>query len=410
MTILSAMPVSPNAGATVLYVSAENGSDAADGLTPAAAFRTLEAGAERLQPGDRLIIGTGRYDGPLHLTRSGTPAAPIDIVGAEGPLPVIRSANDGVIVEADYVRLSRLDVASDSPLGSAIAIEPGHHHVTIADSVAHDSGCAGIAGIQTDYLTIRHNLVYGNGRHSPWQCSGISIYQAANSDEAPGFHNVIEGNRVYGNLNMVVDPKLPAAVAGHTTDGNGIILDDFRHDQIWQGRKTAPYRSASLIANNVAYDNGGRGIELFHSDDVTVINNTVRGNMLDPNVVPGRYGEIYLAFAARSQLFNNLVAADSSGRCAVMATNANAVEADYNVTIGGSPCRGRSIGEFAWGSHNFSAALAGFVDDRDHDLHLSAASPAVKRGSAAHAPAADLDNRPRPRTGSVDAGAYQFSR
>jgi parallel beta-helix repeat protein len=407
--ILLGVPFPSAALATSYYVSAENGADEASGLTSATAVRTLDAAVDRLQPGDRLIIEAGRYDGPLHLTRSGTATAPIDITGGADALPLIRSGGDAVIVDADYVRLSRLDAASDGSEGSAIVVQPTHHHVTIADNVAHDSGCAGIAGLQTDYLTIRHNLVYGNARQSPWQCSGISLYQAANSDDLPGVHNIIEANRVYGNMNRVPDPKLPAALAGHTTDGNGIILDDFRHEQVWQGRKTPPYRAASLVANNVTYDNGGRGIEVFHSDDVAVVNNTVRGNLRDTGMVPARYGEIYVAFAARSQLFNNLIASDTSG-CAVMATNASAVEADYNVTIGGSACHGRSAGDIVWGRHNVSATGAGFADERKRDLHLTGASPALNRGVAAHVPAADFDGRPRPHTGAVDAGAYQFNR
>jgi parallel beta-helix repeat protein len=405
---LLALPFPSAALATVYYISTESGADDASGLTSATALRTLDIAVDRLRPGDRLIIEAGRYDGPLHLTRSGTAAAPIDIAGAAGDLPLIRADGDAVIIDADYVRLSRLDAASDGPQGSAIVVQPTHHHVTIADTVAHDSGCAGIAGLQTDYLTIRHNLVYGNARQSPWQCSGISIYQAANSDDLPGVHNIIEANRVYGNMNRVADPKLPAALAGHTTDGNGIILDDFRHEQIWQGRKTPPYRSASVIANNVSYDNGGRGIEVFHSDDVAVVNNTVRGNLLDSRMVPARYGEIYVAFTARSRFFNNLVASNAGG-CAVMATNASAVEADYNVTIGEPFCRGRAAGDLVWGGHNVGATGAGFADERQRDLHLTGASPALKRGTAANVPAADLDGRPRPHAGAVDAGAYQFS-
>jgi len=396
-----------SASATTFYVSVDHGSDQASGLTPALAFQTPGAITDRLQPGDRLVIEAGRYDQPLRITRSGTAGAEIEIGGVEGALPLIRSTTDAVVVTADFVRLSRIDAASEGDLGSAIVVQPGHHHVTIIDTVAHDSGCAGIAGMQTDFLTIRHNRVFGNGGRSPWQCSGISIYQAANIDDSPGVHNVIDGNIVYANMDKVPDPNLPAPLAGHTTDGNGIIIDDFRHDQVWQGRKTAPYRSATLVENNVVHDNGGRGIEVFRSDDVTIVNNTSLGDLLDLHMVRGEYGEIYVAFASRIRLFNNIIVPGSAGAAAVMAANADAVRADYNVTVGGSRGLGQKASEIEWGSHNFEAASAGFRDDRARDLHLTSVSQALNRGAAAGAPGLDLDANRRPQAGTVDAGAYQ---
>ena len=39
--------------------------------------------------------------------------------------------------------------------------------------------------------------------------------------------------------------------------------------------------AASLIAQNVVYQNGGRGIHVFRSSNVWVVNNTVYENVLD---------------------------------------------------------------------------------------------------------------------------------
>ena len=61
-------------------------------------------------------------------------------------------------------------------------------------------------------------------------------------------------------------------------DGNEIIFDDFKSAQ---DGKIGAYKFASLIENNLAYQNGGSGIMVFSSDNVTVRGNTVWRNNLD---------------------------------------------------------------------------------------------------------------------------------
>ncbi|MDB5361072.1 MAG: Parallel beta-helix repeat protein [Rhodospirillales bacterium] len=409
--VLASLASATPAWATTYYVSVEQGSDQGDGLSPTSAVRSLAQATEQLMPGDHLVIESGHYSEPLRLTKSGTAAAPIEVGGSEGALPQIRTDGDAVTIAADYIRLSRIDAASSGDLGSAIVVQPGHHHVKITDTVAHDSGCGGIAAIQTDHIEIRHNRVFGNGMRSPWQCSGISLYQAANVDDAPGFHNVISGNLAYGNMNKVPDPKLPARAAGHTTDGNGIIIDDFRHDQVWQGRKTPRYRAATLVENNIAYGNGGRGIEVFYSDDVSLRNNTSSGNLLDARMVDGTYGEIYVAFADHIKIFNNLVDAHGNKAFAIMLAHTKRLDGDYNMMVGGKPPGlGRDAAEISWGSHNFLADAAGFTSEGDHDFHLMPNSKAVNAGSPARGSSLDLDGAGRPGDGTVDIGAYQHRR
>jgi len=66
------------AGATEYFVSPQ-GDDAHDGLgpEPARALRTLQAGVDRLQPGDSLRLRAGIYREQVVFPRSGTAAAPI---------------------------------------------------------------------------------------------------------------------------------------------------------------------------------------------------------------------------------------------------------------------------------------------------------------------------------------------
>ncbi len=49
-----------------------------------------------------------------------------------------------------------------------------------------------------------------------------------------------------------------------------------------------------------------------------------------------------------------------------------------------------------------------FVDPAGHDLHLMENSPAIDAGTAAGAPAFDLDGNPRPNGAGIDMGAYEY--
>jgi parallel beta-helix repeat protein len=58
--------------------------------------------------------------------------------------------------------------------------------------------------------------------------------------------------------------------ACYDTDGNGTIIDTFNGS----GVERRLYAYQTLVANNVTYNNGGKGIAIFRSAYVTVDNNT----------------------------------------------------------------------------------------------------------------------------------------
>jgi len=401
----------PRGQAETYYVSAETGADDAAGKTPDTAFHSFAPALALLKPGDRLVIASGLYKEPMRVSVSGTAEAPIEIQGAAGARPMVRAEEDAISIDADYIVLSHLDAVGAT--GSAIVIQPKHHHVTVADNLVHDSGTAGIVGIQTDYLSILRNRAFGNAMTSIWQGSGISIYQAANFDTKPGFHNVIAQNIAYGNYNKVPDPKLPPATLGHTTDGNGIIIDDFRHTQVWMGKTTPPYTAESLVENNLVFDNGGRGIQVFLSDNVTVRNNTSVRNLQDPKLLGTKFGEIQAVYAKNIKMFNNIMVPRNDHFYGVMAADAKALEADYNLTVGGSATYFFRSSGIAWGAHNTVGHEPGFrapdAEGDRADFHLTARSEALGRGDPRQAPAVDLDGHARRGDGPADVGAYQFA-
>lgn len=64
---------------------------------------------------------------------------------------------------------------------------------------------------------------------------------------APGFHIIVRGNILWDNSNPP-----------NGTDGNGLIIDDFRNTQ--HGSTNGTYPNYTLVENNVAYHNGAYGV------------------------------------------------------------------------------------------------------------------------------------------------------
>ena len=90
------------------------------------------------------------------------------------------------------------------------------------------------------------------------------------------------------------------------TDGNGIIIDAWKHDQ------TPPYDIypyAGLVQGNLVYANGGKGIQVAFSVNVTIANNTAIGNNRDPLSSSTWRGEINVALTDNVIVINNVMVA-----------------------------------------------------------------------------------------------------
>lgn len=164
------------------------------------------------------------------------------------------------------------------------------HHIVVADNIVHDMCGAGIGTGGADYVTIEGNTVYNNCNWSKWENSGISMNGGVNYDNAPGFHNFIRRNRIYNNIAYY---ELPSKLGNNIhTDSNAIIIDvQF---------ETGP---ATLIENNLCYGNGGRGVHVFRSSNVTAQNNTCYKNCQDPYT---RDGELSSGKASNVLFVNNI--------------------------------------------------------------------------------------------------------
>ena len=143
-----------------------------------------------------------------------------------------------------------------------------------------------------EYNIVRHCAVTG-----PWGQSGISFWQAIALDREPGFHIIVRGNILWDNSNPP-----------NGTDGNGLIIDDFRNTQ--HGSTNGTYPNYTLVENNVAYHNGARGIHVFLTDHVVLRNNTAyHNNWGNTNDATWR-GELSCINSSDVKWYNNIAVAN----------------------------------------------------------------------------------------------------
>ncbi|MCA9185736.1 MAG: right-handed parallel beta-helix repeat-containing protein [Pirellulaceae bacterium] len=304
----------PTDGARTLYVS-PSGSDKNNGRTEENAFRSLQRAANISKPGDTVLVMNGTYtkNGSaatvLYIERSGTPDKWIRYMAYPGHRPRIKINQhwggvtvggasyiliDGFIVQGDSLHVTRAEALREmdnlnNPRTSANGISVTDdgalpprfpHHIIIRNNEVLRCPGGGISTKHADYVRIEQNVVHHNCFYTPYANSGITTYLNSNFDNRRAFKMFIRDNISYRNQNYVPHyysaPDNPAQ--RRITDGNGIIVDDTRNVQSPIAKE--PYRGKTVVQNNVVHSNGGRGILVYLSDDVYVLNNFSMGNAI----------------------------------------------------------------------------------------------------------------------------------
>lgn len=338
------------------YVSPSSGQDFFNGNSPTTAFRSLSRiSGITLRPGDNVFLMNGTHRRPgqtvLVIRDSGTAAANITIQNYAGHAPVIEFdswAGIELINGASYITFRGIKVKGansrislndglnqpggcENPNGSPsglyngvgiLAVGPNlswsnpattgnevPSHITIEDCEVFDCPSSGIALQQADYVTVRNNKIFDNCWYTIYGTSGLNLYQFINTDGSEGVHNTITGNLFYGNELRV--PQVPFC---RFFDGNALIVDDFRHTQTGNykdpNRVFPNYTGKTLIANNVAVENGGSGLHFFLSDFCYIYNNTMAGNATQNGGDNGN-ADLRVGLCNNFEVKNNILAATS---------------------------------------------------------------------------------------------------
>jgi hypothetical protein len=400
----------PAAAAT--YHVAPGGNNANTGLSPAAAWATLQHAANTLLPGDTVLVADGSYAG-CNITRSGAAGNPITYratgLGARITTPNTFTGRDGINIEgADWIVLDGF--------------------------VCSGLERAGIRAVLGDYLVIRRNTCADNGRWGIFtgftddlllegnRCSGSllehGIYVSNSSDRAVIRHNRSHHNRG-GGIQINADASM---------GGDGLSSDCRIHDNvIWEnglGGGAAINLDGAIdarIYNNVLYENHATGIALFRIDAAAssrgawIVNNTI------VQAANGRWCILAVDGATGLTLRHNILVTGHSfrGALAIDAASRSGLASDYNVLADRmSLDAGDSVLSLvAWrtatgqDAHSRVAPAldALFPARAGGDYRPAAVSIALDAGLAtADTDAArDALGMPRPQGSAVDAGAYE---
>ncbi len=383
-------------------------------------WRTMQFAVSKASPGDTILVEDGIYEGPVIMTKSGTADAYITLKainkwGAKVEVADGIGAEDGIKAAANYLTIDGFEIYDAAPgfdhLGNGVTVYQ-NHHVNVRNNKIHGFGGSGIQGAHFDHMYIENNVVYNNAKYNPNQPSGISLWQAIAVDDAPGYHAIIRNNRSYGNINLV-----PLGGAG-TKDGNGILIDDFRNSA-GNDPTDINFPHRTLIENNLCYDNGGKGLQVFKSDKVDVFNNTVYHNNHDLQNTGTWRGELSLITSTETVWRNNIgVSNPGEGflqwNSALFISKGGNTVWENNITYSGTPgdyglhIDASTLSEGYLVENNQLGVNPLFTDGENFDLSLTPDSPAIDAGSNQITSFFDIIYQVRPAD-SVDVGAFEYS-
>ncbi len=400
--------------ASVYYVS-NNGSNGNTGAMNSP-FQTIQFAVNFVAPGDSILVYDGTYEESVNISNSGNSGqycyiGSLNPQGAKIVLP-LSFYNDGIKITGSHWKIQGFEIydanLTNEDYGHGIHVF-NTHHIEIINNHIHDCGGSGIQFNQFDHALIENNRCYRNAKYNPFQCSGISLYQARAVDNVDGYHVIIRNNISFDNVNINTDGN------GETTDGNGIIIDDFLNTQSQDFNTPFPHRT--LVENNLCYNNGGKGLHTFFSDHVDFFNNTAHHNNYDLLNVGTFRAELSTAFSNDVVWRNNIGVANPgegilSFNNAILVGYADDVTFENNITFNGVP------GEISIFFDNTSLTISNFNASNllginplfsnaiSNDFTLSSTSPAINAGSDNIVSFVDLLYSTR-LPGSVDIGCYE---
>ena len=227
-------------------------------------FSTLRAAVKAAQPGDRILVRPGLYQGGLVI------AKPLEIIG-DGPVADIEIQGrgaDAIRFKANIGRISNLTLRQVGGEGIwyGIDITQGRLELEGCDISSENSMCVGIRGGADPRL--RRNRIHGG------RSAGVYI-----DDDALG---TLEDNEITGN------------------DAQGVVIEDggnptLRRNQIRDNKLAAVYvgdGGSGTLEDNEITGNSAQGVAIMSGGDPTLRRNQIRDNKLGVYVGDGGSGTL----------------------------------------------------------------------------------------------------------------------
>jgi hypothetical protein len=261
-------------------------------------------------PGERAIIESGLGEAAIGFRR-GNAYITVACLTLSGPALRPEAAPDSPEQMRNAVRAGRTGPAR-LPRNYGVGVDigdladfragrPANHHIRVVANEIRHYAEAGVGVTESNHISVIGNTIHGNAKHGCHSGSGISLSYLVDEggpDNADGYSNYVVGNTIYGNENQSYQ-CFSDDLDGILTDGNGIIVDlTSRHG----------YTGRTLVADNLTFDNGGRGIFVFKSSRVDVFNNVAFENARTANLMgrDGPHPEIAVAEASDVRVYNNV--------------------------------------------------------------------------------------------------------
>jgi parallel beta-helix repeat protein len=329
------------------YYVAATGNDANNGTSPNTPWLTLQQANNSLPTSGRaagscINVAPGTYAGAVSVTTGGNLASStgyvvyrctsMDACTITYPGKVFCAGLNCSGVYPNYLIVDGFTFAASSAASYAFAfgcyngnsgtVSSGCHHWWFINNIVSGYAQGGVGLNDSEFFYASHNTIYNNA----WQCNGVygsglgyvslkvvrgytettddtnaNNNAALNSLGVQGpsfpFHNLVAWNVVYNNYNTCTN--------GSDSDGNGIIMDSFGT----QNGNPVSYTQPTLVAFNIVYNNGGGGVHIFASEDVTAANNTCYHNGLDPYGVNVEQACIDTNLSYSNTIINNIAVA-----------------------------------------------------------------------------------------------------
>ena len=338
----------------VFYVSM-GGNDNNDGSS-GHPWATIQNAANRVAAGDTVHVMPGTYSTAVKSVVSGTSSQRIRFISDTkwGAKIIAHSTYTAWENRGDYVDIAGFDITGDGNLGilnlgSFVRIVGNHVHDIPAKCTA-DGG----AGIDHGNFAGHDNDTVGNIVHNIGDVSALC-------PRVHGIYHANQGGHVWNNI-------------AFDNPGYGIHL--------WHAPANV------VVANNLAFHNGDGGITVGAGDapgGVTADDMIVTNNILLDNGILGAGWAIVESgrIGAHNQYSNNIIWGNRRGI---------ALE------------HGRDFGTI-----NADPRLVHYTNNGSGDYRLAGGSPAIAAGTQAGAPSIDFDGRSRQAGQAADIGPYAFS-
>ena len=417
-----------------IYYVSPDGNDANDGKTLDTAWKSLSfaayyMGAKGYNEVNTILVADGTYYETSEIKPNG-------VVGTKEKPALFKSINkwgariistspyhgificncqyftlDGFYLDFPEEKNHHFGIAAFNDSDSKVS-----NHITVRNCIVTNAPSSGIQINGTDNVIVENNMVFHNAlKEDGNNGSGISVYEpkacpAEMEADDNDWGIVIRNNYIWQNNCLHPCPGF-----SYQTDGNGIIIDDYHWSQ--NGNKY-PYTKETLVENNLVFDNGGRGIHVFISDNVTIRNNTVYQNgwtVMQHNA----YGNgINLEQGSGHTVVNNVVVTlgsipstalnDSCGDTVyrnniivgtVKIDDINGFPTDEAVASGNKIVDPAEIGQLKFYNPSVDLVFLNFSPSEGSIL--------LGAGYAENAPADDLTGAERDMSDGVTVGAYE---